>query len=112
MPDGTRSGTAAVLCIPPLLLGWSSVRAEDSLGARARFGVLMPFAAVAQIRGADYPEVVRSEEIKLDRVDSDRQADWREIREDAEICYYFDNRECAVSWAADWVCDDTKGSAR
>jgi hypothetical protein len=57
--DGTRCSTAAVLFVLLLLLGWSSVRADHNLGARARFHVPMSCAALALIRGADYPEVVR-----------------------------------------------------
>ena len=35
------------------------MRADHNLGARARFHVPMSCAALALIRGADYPEVVR-----------------------------------------------------
>ena len=57
--DEIRSSTAAVLCIPLLLLACSWAQAQDTLGQRARFGVPMSCAALALILGADYPEVVR-----------------------------------------------------
>jgi len=57
--DEIRSSTAAVLCIPLLLLACSSAQAQDTLGQRARFGVPMSCTALALIRGADYPEVER-----------------------------------------------------
>ncbi len=45
--------------LPGLLLTSSVAQAGDNLGSTARFAVPMSCAAVALIRGAEYPETIR-----------------------------------------------------
>jgi hypothetical protein len=45
--------------LPGLLLTSSVAQADDNLGPKARFAVPMSCAAVALIRGAEYPETIR-----------------------------------------------------
>ncbi len=53
-----RRHAAWVLCIPLLLVAWASAWADDGPGSTASFDVPMSCAALALIRGADYPEAV------------------------------------------------------
>ena len=50
---------ACALGIPLLMVASPPVSPQDQLGATARYHVPMSCAALALIRGADYPEVVR-----------------------------------------------------
>ena len=55
----TKHHTFASWALCLLLSASALAQAEDTLGQRARYHVPMSCAALALIRGADYPEVVR-----------------------------------------------------